>query len=124
MTGGKRIMLELVQGCPCVLTGGGEYRFCPWRGQCAEIPVEGYAIPGVMMDDCCQENRSLYLPAGFLMNFPEGRLQRRFSFFEPSAGKLPQTAPDVVGQSLLDENVRTSTDNAAGHGDVDFFLLV
>ena len=123
VTGGEWVMLELFQGNPGVLAGGGEDRFRPRRRKGAEVPVKGYAIPGVMMGDCCQKGRSLYPPAGFLMDFTKGRLQGRFPFFEPPAGKLPQTAPDVVGQSLLDEKLRAPANNAAGHDNVNFLLL-
>ena len=124
VTGGEWVMLELFQGNPGVLAGSGEDRFRPRRRKGAEVPVKGYAIPGVMMGDCCQKGRSLYPPAGFLMDFPKGRLQGRFPFFEPPAGKLPQVAPDVIRQPLLDEVIRFSPHNGTCHGDVDFFLLV
>ena len=85
---GKGVQLTLPD--PPELTCGMEDRSWPEAVlQSAEKGAQGDPVFGVIMDYCGKGLQISYLKLGFLCNFPDRSLLRRFSFPEPSAGQLP-----------------------------------
>jgi len=97
VSGWERILRELAESHPRILAGSGEHRL--WAGgmKYAMKAVESYPVSGVEMGDRCQKVQLFDLPAGFFTDFPKSAFYRRFSLFEPAAGKFPQTPPDIIG---------------------------
>ena len=81
--------------------------------------MQGHPVAGVVVDDRVQGFELADLPAGLLGDLSLGGGQRGLAVFQAAAGELPQSAPDVVGQPLLDKETVVPAQDHAGHDDVD-----
>ena len=122
VTGGKGEVVQLGKTDPAILLGGGEdgeerfLRAAEIQG--AEEAVKNDLVAGVIVNGRRYFSFRPHGVAGLLQKLTDNRLLRLLIRFEPAAGKLPESAPDIVRQPLLDKDpayaVRVRQD-AGGH---------
>ncbi len=107
---------------PSVLNGSVQSRSISGILQPAGKAMQGNPIFCIVMNDSCQRSQPRNRKFSLLKHFSTCGLYRCFAVLQPAAGKFPQTAPHIIGQSLLNIHFILMDNDPAGHDDFDLLF--